>query len=179
MLGVSVSLSVSVSDLKSLQWHVRAFSQMDAQCLHDILQLRQQVFVLEQNCLYADIDGLDVAAHHIWASAPQGFPVTEQNASVWGEGSNIVACARILPPRFEQSRARIGRLLVHPVWRRSSIGRTLLAKAEAEARRCYPGHGVCLSAQLVQLAFYQRAGFESVSTPYDDAGIAHVDMVKD
>jgi ElaA protein len=125
------------------------------------------VFVLEQQCFYNDFDGLDAAAHHLI-----GWRVT-------GEGTReLVAYLRVLAPGAKYDEMSIGRVLTTEAARGTGAGRELLARGIEYAVQLHPGHRIRIGAQQYLEAFYQSFGFETISAPYDEDGIMHVDMLR-
>ncbi|MCA1778793.1 MAG: GNAT family N-acetyltransferase [Xanthomonadaceae bacterium] len=144
-----------------LDWRLRRFDELPSRQLYAILAARLEVFVVEQNCPYQDLDGLDSIARHL---------------SAWTSRGELAAYARILPPetRFEQP--SIGRVLTVFPRRRSGLGIELMHRAIAAAAEAFPGHDVRISAQRYLQEFYRRLGFEIDSQPYLEDGIPHVEM---
>ncbi|MDN5859568.1 MAG: GNAT family N-acetyltransferase [Pseudonocardia sp.] len=129
--------------------------------LYLLLRLREEVFVVEQECAYPELDGRDLeeAARHYWLT-PHGLPHT------------VLGCLRLLE---EPGGAyRIGRLCTAPSVRRRGLGRQLLRAGLAEV-----GGGACvLDAQEHLVEFYRKHGFEPSGPSYVEDGIAHVPMVR-
>lgn len=150
------------SEIQKLQWHCSAVSGLAAQQLLSMLTLRQQVFIVEQQCLYADIDNLDAQAVHLLAMLP--------------ENGEVVACARLIAPGMAGVEPRIGRFVVAQHWRGKALGHALLQRALHWLDSHYPQQAIVISAQLYLEKFYQQAGFVSESAPYDEDGIAHIAM---
>ena len=130
--------------------------------VHDLLKLRQDVFLLEQSSLYQDIDGLDPDALHLL--------VRTRSAG------NLVGIIRLFAEP-EADRARIGRVVIAPGERGSGLGRKLMQSGLEKAAELAPGCPVDLSAQAHLERFYQSLGFETVSDRYVKDGIDHIDMV--
>lgn len=148
-----------------LSWLCVPHHQLTAEQMHDLLLLRHDVFVIEQDCPhYRDIDGLDVAdgTHHV----------------IGLDGGRVLATARVLPPGPAGDRARIGRVAVHPGARGGGAGHALMREALAVCDRLWPADGVLLSAQAHLQDFYQGHGFDPVGEPYLEDDITHVDMVR-
>jgi ElaA protein len=124
------------------------------------------VFVLEQQCFYNDFDGLDTSAHHLlgWGS-------------VDGKRT-LVAYLRCLAPGAKYTEMSLGRVLTTQAARRSGAGRALLARGIEYAERQHPGHRIRIGAQQYLERFYQSFGFQTISAPYDEDGIMHVDMLR-
>ena len=142
-------------------WRVQAFTELSVAQLYEILRLRQQVFVLEQACLYPDLDGADQQALHLCGRSPDG---------------ELVAYARLFAPDEPHAACTIGRILTVASTRGTGLGGQLLARALDEAHRRFPGAPVDISAQAHLTDFYARFGFVATSGPYDEDGIMHVDM---
>jgi len=142
-------------------WRIHAFDQFDLGQLYAVLAARVSVFVVEQDCPYQDLDGLDDLALHLVG---------------WGDDGSVAAYARILPPgtRFEQP--SIGRVLTTLQARRGGLGRELMRRAVGVIVERYPGHPVRISAQCYLERFYGGLGFVVDSAPYEEDGIPHVEM---
>lgn len=145
----------------SAAWRLHAFEELSPAQLYAVLSARVAVFVVEQDCPYQELDGMDDAGLHLVA---------------WQSGSSIAAYARILPPgtRFEQP--SIGRVLTRADARRSGLGRELMRRAIEVTRERFPKAPVRLSAQCHLEHFYRALGFAVISPPYEEDGIPHVKM---
>lgn len=145
-----------------LQWHCHGFDGFTLHTLYEMLQLRERVFVVEQQSIYDDLDGLDQAAWHVVGRD--------------GEGQ-LIAYARLLAPGVKyRDAAAIGRVVLEPARRGSGLGAQLLSEAVRQCELYFTGQPLMLSAQIGAQRFYHRFGFVPVSEPYDDGGILHVDM---
>lgn len=140
-----------------------SFSQLTTQQLYDILQLRSQVFVVEQACPYLDIDAQDQASIHLWAE---------------NEAQKIVAYLRILPKTAERKNVMIGRVVVHPDFRKHGLAKTLLQDGFHWIQTHWGDAPIEISAQSYLLKFYQSLGFEQISETYLEDNIEHLDMLK-
>jgi ElaA protein len=147
----------------ALRWHSAAFDALTASELYAVLALRQDVFILEQQCLYNDVDGLDPAAHHLLG---------------WSADGRLAAYLRCLAPGVKYAEASLGRVVSAPHARGTGAGRALVARGIDLATGLYPGHGIRIGAQAYLEAFYASFGFATVSAPYVEDGIAHVDMLR-
>lgn len=138
------------------------FEDLDREQLYDLLQLRSEVFVVEQQSLFPDIDGLDRQARHlllILDGKVRGY-LRLRGPDQHG-GSDVV----------------VSRVVLHRDARGQGLGRAMMEAALSESKRIYPGAAVSLSAQIGQEAFYASLGFARLpGEPYDDAGILHIDM---
>ncbi|HEY1086649.1 MAG TPA: GNAT family N-acetyltransferase [Archangium sp.] len=138
------------------------FSSLSGREVHDVLQLRQRVFVVEQNCPYLDADGADPSC---W----QGLGRVD---------GVLIATARIVPPGLKYMEPAIGRVVTAPEARRSGAGRALMISAIAQTKRLFPGQDIRIGAQRYLEKFYASLGFEIVGEPYDEDGIPHVEMLR-
>ncbi len=148
-----------------MEWFNKPFAALSTEELYQIVQLRQQVFVVEQNCVYLDADGYDRAALHLFA-VQQG---------------RLVAYCRLLPPGLKYQEASIGRVCTALEKRGSGLGRELMQKALTLVDESYASDSVRvdirISAQLYLQNFYSSLGFTAVSAPYDEDGIPHIEML--
>ncbi|SHO42773.1 GNAT family N-acetyltransferase [Desulfopila aestuarii] len=147
-------------------WQWRTFDALSTCELYHLLQLRQQVFVVEQNCPYLDADGLDEEALHL-------LLYRQSNE----ETAELVGCLRILSPGKRYSTPAIGRLAVAGQARGLGIGRLLMEQALHHTQLSYPGQDITISAQQYLEKFYEDLGFIAVSQPYLEDDIAHLDMI--
>jgi len=149
-----------------IDWQFSHFNELSTSDLYEVLTQRQDVFILEQTCLYPDIDGLDPQAHHLlgWHSV---------------DGKRqLAAYLRVLGPGVKYDEMSLGRVITTKAARGSGAGRALLAEGIARAEALYPGHRIRIGAQQYLESFYQGFGFETVSAPYDEDGILHIDMLR-
>jgi ElaA protein len=149
-----------------IEWQWRSFAELDTAELYAVLAARQQVFVLEQRCFYNDFDGLDQQAHHLL-----GWQVA-------GGQRQLAAYLRCLAPGVKYAEMSLGRVLTTGAARGTGAGRELLARGIEFACRQYPGHRIRIGAQAYLERFYQGFGFQTVSEPYDEDGIVHIDMLR-
>lgn len=146
----------------TINWVFKSFEELSNQELYDLLQLRSAVFVVEQDCVYQDLDGLDQPSMHLLGYHQQ----------------QLVATARILPPKLKyRDAAAIGRVVTAPSVRNKGIGKTLMQKAIAEVRRLFPNVDIKISAQCYLDKFYRELGFKVISAIYLEDGIDHQEML--
>ena len=153
-------------ELNMIDWQWHTFADLSNADLYTVLAARQQVFIVEQTCIFPDIDGLDAAAQHLL-----GWTTVDGQRQ-------LAAYLRLLAPGVKYQEASIGRVLTTPAARGSGAGRALLAEGTAGADRLYPGHANRIGAQLYLEKFYQQFGYVTVTAPYDEDGIMHVDMLR-
>nr|WP_316638453.1 GNAT family N-acetyltransferase [uncultured Roseateles sp.] len=144
----------------AVEWTCKPFSGLTAAELYQALQLRSEVFVIEQQCIYLDPDGLDQQAWHLMGRSEAG----------------LQAYLRLLPPGLKAAEPVIGRVVTAPAARGGGLGRRLLREALLECEKLWPGRALFLSAQAHLQSFYGGLGFVPVSGQYVEDGIAHVDM---
>ena len=150
----------------TIDWHFSRFADLTPFDLYDVLAARQNVFILEQTCLYPDIDGYDLDAHHLlgWRDV---------------DGKRqLAAYLRVLAPGAKYDEMSLGRVVTTPAARGSGAGRALLDQGIAHAEALHPGHRIRIGAQQYLERFYASFGFETVSAPYDEDGIMHIDMLR-
>lgn len=144
-------------------WRCSPFDALSLRELHDILRARQQVFAIEQNCVYLDVDGVDEDCLHLAA---------------WRRGvREPLAYARIVPPGLKYAEASIGRVITTAPGRGLGLGRELVRRAIAHAAQVHAGHGIRISAQSYLEPFYGGFGFRIVGERYLEDGIPHTEML--
>lgn len=140
-----------------------SFEDLEPRDVHDLLQLRQDIFVLEQTSLYADIDGKDPDALH--------YLIKD------GTSDALVGAIRMFADPAN-GQARIGRVVVAREGRGSGLGRIMMQIGIEEAERLVPGCSIHVTAQAHLEKFYGSLGFRTVTEPYDQDGIPHIDMIR-
>lgn len=149
-----------------IEWQWCSFHELTNVELYEVLEQRQQVFVLEQQCFYNDFDGLDIGAHHLL-----GWRTVDGRRE-------LAAYLRVLAPGAKYDEMSIGRVLTTQAARGTGAGRALLARGIECAERLHPGHRIKIGAQQYLEKFYQSFGFKTISQPYDEDGIMHIDMLR-
>lgn len=144
-----------------LSWQWCRLGELSAEQLYAVLAARVAIFVVEQNCAYQDLDGLDCDAEHLIA---------------WS-GAEVAGYLRVLAPGTRFADPSIGRIITTKPFRGSGLGRVLVAKGIERTRLRYPGLPVRISAQHYLEKFYGEFGFATVSAPYLEDNIPHVEMV--
>lgn len=143
-----------------LRFRRRSFDALTVRELHDALALRSRVFVVEQDCVYLDVDGRDLVAEHVL-----GF-----------EGDALVAYARVLPAGGRFDVPSIGRVVVAPEVRGHGHARALMLESMEVSRARHGEGALAVAAQAHLETFYASLGFVRTGDTYDEDGIAHVDM---
>ena len=150
-----------------IDWQWKKFSQLSTAELYEILKVRQQVFSVEQNCVYQDVDNLDKFSWHLFC--------WNQNDH---DPNTIAAYLRVVYPTHKYKEPSIGRLLTVKSVRKTGLGKKLLQQALAKINQQYQGVSIRISAQLYLNKFYAEYGFRKVSEPYNEDGIPHIEMLK-
>lgn len=143
-------------------WISKKFNELTVDELYQILQLRSEVFVVEQNCPYLDCDDKDQKSQHFWTC----------------DNEKIISYVRILPPGVSYEEMSIGRVCTSPSVRRSGAGKELM---EAAINECYRLHGqgpIRIGAQLYLKKFYESFDFISDGNVYLEDDIEHTIMLK-
>lgn len=140
---------------------MKAFADLTPAELYNILQLRQEVFILEQACVYNDLDGKDQLSFHLMA---------------WN-GHALAAYARLIPYGVSYPDAlSIGRVVSAPPFRGKGLGEELMKRSVDGLYSLYGRKTIKIGAQQHLKVFYNRLGFEQTSKSYMDAGILHIEM---
>jgi len=147
-------------------WQWSRFGELTPDDLYAAVRLREEVFIVEQECVYRDADGRDPVAWHLlgWADSPSG--------------RTLVAYARIFEPGVRYTEASIGRVVTAPQARGTGLGKALMAEALRRLDGLAPGQPVKIAAQRRLEKFYLDLGFKTISAPYEEDGIIHVDMLR-
>jgi ElaA protein len=148
---------------KNLSWRWVAFENLTPHELYALLALRQRVFVIEQNCPYDDIDGCDPACLHLLGENQDG---------------QILASVRVVPPGVKYTEPSIGRVVVSPEGRGLGLGKAIMQHGIAKCGELYPSQPIRIGAQRYLERFYTELGFATVSNPYEEDGIWHVEMLQ-
>lgn len=144
-------------------WNIKTFEALTISELYAILKLRSEVFVVEQNCVYLDIDGKDSLALHLFG---------EYN----GE---IVAYSRLFKPGISFDNASIGRVVVSADYRNKKWGKDLILQSILAIENHFGINQITISAQLYLKKFYESLGFIPSSEMYLEDDIPHIKMVKE
>ncbi|MFL9960479.1 GNAT family N-acetyltransferase [Paraburkholderia sediminicola] len=163
---MTASQSIAAMRLAQLEWRWKTFADLTNIEVYEMLAARSAVFVVEQNCVYGDIDGLDMQAWHLLA----------YGAGVGAAPPPLAAYLRVLLPDAEDTDVRIGRVLTTAEFRGIKLGNAMLERSVAHIRAQWPGTPIRLHAQAHLQGFYGAFGFAPVSEIHDEDGIPHVWM---
>jgi ElaA protein len=148
----------------NITWYHKHFKDLNTTELYQILQLRNEVFIVEQNCPFQDLDDKDFKCYHL-----MGFDTDSQK---------VMAYTRIVPAGVSYEEASIGRVVTSPLARKGGIGKVLMQKSIELLEELYGGVSVKIGAQLYLKKFYESFGFEQVEEVYLEDGIEHILMVR-
>lgn len=140
----------------------KTFTELKLKDLYNLLQLRSEVFVVEQNCVYQDIDGKDMKALHLL-----GY-----------NDDTLIAYTRCFAPADYFEEASIGRVIVKKNYRNSGYGHEILQASLKEIENRYNTTNIKLSAQQYLTEFYESHGFYQTGYGYLEDGIPHIAMIK-
>lgn len=144
----------------NVKWKIKRFEALSTAELYNLLQLRAEVFVVEQNCVYQDIDGKDQKALHL---------IGEDNGET-------VAYARLFKPKDYFEEASIGRVVVKQSFREKKLGHLLMKEAIEAIKTEFNETNITISAQLYLKKFYESQGFNQTSETYLEDDIPHIEM---
>jgi len=145
-----------------LNYLLKPFSELSTTELYDIMALRQEVFIVEQDCPYLDADGKDLLAHHLMAY----------------KGKELMCYTRLLNKGISYDKyASIGRVVNSPKIRGKGEGLPLMIKSIEACKKLYPAIDIKISAQCYLQGFYEKLGFESNGDFYDEDEIPHMGMI--
>ena len=153
-----------------IKWQWSAFSNLSLGDFYKIAEARQTVFINEQQCIYADLDGYDQQAWHLIAWRP----VTSSRQN----DKKLCAYLRVIKPKILADEAVLGRLFVVKDERGAGLAKKLMELAFANIQKSDPGVTLKISAQVYLQHFYESMGFKAISEPYDEDGIQHIAMLK-
>ena len=141
-----------------MNFEVKKFNEIDNKTLHNIFLIRSEVFIVEQNCVYQDIDGKDIKSIHIIGKIKE----------------EIIAYSRLT--NLSNDFCSIGRVLVKKSSRKNGFGTKLMKKTIAEARKEFNKKKIKISAQKYLKEFYKNLGFKHTGKSYLEDGIPHIEM---
>lgn len=146
-----------------MNWELKKWKELSADDLYHAYKLRTDVFVVEQGCAYPEVDEHDLNSEHLFG---------------W-QDKTLVCYARICPPGTVYPHPSLGRIVVEEHYRGNSFGRELINRGLARLSELFPNQAIKIQAQEYLEPFYQSFGFKTITESYPDAGVMHVDMVKD
>ena len=148
----------------NITWYHKHFDNLSTTELYQILQIRNEVFIVEQNCPFQDMDDKDFKSVHL-----MGFDVDSQK---------IIAYTRIVPAGVSYEKASIGRVVTSPKARGGGIGKELMQKSIELLEKLYGKVSIKIGAQLYLKIFYESFGFQQIEEVYLEDGIEHILMIR-
>jgi len=148
--------------LTMINWVCKKFDDLTPHELYAILQLRNEVFVVEQNCVYQDADNKDRASHHLMA---------------WKDGI-LTGYTRLIPTGVAYDLPSIGRVVTSPKVRGDGTGKLLMQQSIEQLENLFGKSSIKLGAQLYLKKFYESFGFQKSSDVYLEDGIEHIEMIR-
>lgn len=154
-------MKMTDNNFEKLQWSLKKFTELTSSELYAIMQLRNEVFVVEQDCVYQDADNKDQLSYHYMG---------------WLQ-NKLGAYTRILPPGLAFEEPSIGRVVTSLSARGIGIGRILMEKSIEQLISLYGNTAIKIGAQFYLLKFYSSLGFQQISDIYLEDNIEHVEML--
>ncbi len=145
-----------------MDFYIKSFSELNTNELYQILQLRAEVFVVEQDCVYQDVDGKDQKSLHVFGT----------------KNNKIIAYTRIFKPGDYFKNARIGRVVVVASERKFGFGHDVMKASILAIKNYFKEDIITISAQVYLKKFYESHGFYQVGKDYLEDGIPHIEMLK-
>jgi ElaA protein len=145
-----------------MHWSLKSFSELAPLELYAILQLRNDVFVVEQQCIFQDADNKDQPSFHLMG---------------WKQ-EQLVAYSRLLPPGIAYNESSIGRVVTARSARKDGIGRILMERSIRECESLFGHAPIRIGAQFYLKKFYTSFGFSQSSEIYLEDGIEHIEMLR-
>jgi ElaA protein len=150
-----------MSPTPALDWQLLPFDDLSTRQLHELLQLRSAVFVVEQACAFQDVDGTDPQALHLLGT----------------RAGQLLAYARCFAPGIKFAEASIGRVVTDPAQRGTGLGHALIRQALQAVAQHWGQQPVRIGAQARLARFYAGHGFVDANLPYVEDGMDHLEMV--
>jgi ElaA protein len=148
---------------EEILWSAIHFNDLSLDQLYDLYALRTEVFVVEQDCPYQEVDQKDRSAIHLLGYSKEG---------------ELALVARVLPPGISYKELSFGRVAVKMTYRSKGYGHQLNKKLIEYITSRFPGNAIRISAQSHLKGFYESSGFKKVSEEYDEDGIPHIEMIR-
>ena len=148
----------------NITWYYKHFKNLSTTELYQILQLRNEVFIVEQNCPFQDLDDKDIKCYHL-----MGFDTDSQK---------VMAYTRIVPAGISYDEASIGRVVTAPLARGNGIGKQLMKNSIELLEKLYGGISIKIGAQLYLKKYYESFDFQQIEEVYLEDGIEHILMIR-
>ncbi len=148
--------------MADINWILKKFEELTPYELYAILQLRNEVFVVEQDCVYQDADNKDLLSYHLMGL----------------KENKVVAYTRIIPPGISYTEPSIGRVVTSPKERKTGLGKELMEVSLFKIKDLFGNLPVKIGAQLYLKKFYNSLGFITTGDTYLEDNIPHIEMIK-
>ena len=148
--------------MSEINWIIKKFEALSSHELYAIMQLRNEVFVVEQDCVYQDADNKDINSYHLMGM----------------KDGKLVAYTRIIPPGIAYAEPSIGRVVTSPSIRKTGLGKELMEVSIAKTNLLFGNLPIKIGAQLYLQKFYSSLGFHTTSDTYLEDNIPHIEMVR-
>lgn len=148
--------------MMTIEWKYKNFAQLTPFELYDLLRLRSEVFVVEQTCIFLDLDNIDQHCFHL----------------IGYHQNQLIACARIVPPAVVYEQTSIGRVVTSIAVRGTGAGKQLMQQSIDKLYSTFGNVPIKISAQFYLKTFYRSFGFHQISPVYLEDGIEHIYMLK-
>lgn len=147
---------------RQVSWKWFTWAELPPDVLYGFLKLRSDIFVVEQNCVFSDMDNADQRCEHLCG---------------WNEQGELVVYLRLVPPGVKFAECSIGRLVTAASARRGGIARQACELGLQRLREKFPGQQARIGGQQYMEGFYASLGFVTTGEPYLEDGIPHVEML--
>lgn len=144
-----------------MKLEIKKFDELSTKELYEILKLRSEVFIVEQNCIYQDVDSKDQSSYHLYLQ----------------DEGQIVSYLRIIPRGISYDEVSIGRVLTKSTYRNKGLSKKMLLNAIDFVINTMKENSIRISAQAYLVDFYKSVGFKDVSEIYLEDDIEHIEML--
>jgi len=145
-----------------INWTYKTFDKLNPEELYEILRLRSEVFVVEQNCVFLDMDNKDQQCYHVMG---------------WEDGI-LCAYTRLVPAGISYEEPSIGRVVTAPSARKKGFGKKLMHESISILFQLWGKSAIKIGAQLYLKDFYESIGFQQTSDEYLEDNIPHIEMIR-
>lgn len=146
-----------------IEWSLKKFAELTPDELYELLRLRSEVFVVEQNCVFLDMDNKDQHCYHLLG---------------WLDGK-LIASTRLVPPGIAYPLPSIGRVVTSPACRGTGSGKLLMVKSIEACEQLFGKQPIKIGAQVYLIKFYSSYGFSVSGDIYMEDGIEHIEMIRE
>lgn len=147
-----------------MNYTLKKYNELSTDELYQILQLRAEVFIVEQQCVYQDLDSKDQDAFHLM---------------LHNQDNLLLAYTRLLPPDISyKNYSSIGRVVSHPDFRSKGLGKSIMQKSILYIENLFPQNHIKISAQSYLIKFYESFSFQTIGDEYLEDNIPHTTMIK-